>query len=111
MEHATGLGEDVIESGRFAVYILTNERHTVLYVGITNDLFRRATQHREGLVSGFTKRYGLTRLVWFELHPDAWSAIQREKQLKAGSRQRKLDLINARNPEWRDLYPDLEEPE
>jgi putative endonuclease len=112
MEQAADLAEDHLERGPFAVYILTNDRHTVLYVGMTSELFRRADQHRQRLIAGFTQRYRVTQLVYFELHPHAWSAIEREKQLKAGSRQRKLDLVNSRNPEWRDLYPDLlEEPE
>jgi putative endonuclease len=86
---------------------MTNANHTVLYTGITNDLPRRAGDHREGKTPGFTQRYAVTKLVYFELHRDALSAIEREKQIKAGSRSKKIALIESRNPEWRDLYPDL----
>jgi len=93
----------------FAVYILTNPRHTVLYIGMTSDLLRRITEHREKLVPGFTSRYNVTKLVYFELHDGPNAAIEREKQLKDGPRRKKVSLIEANNPEWRDLYPDLQE--
>ena len=89
------------------VYIMTNERNTVLYTGVTSDLKRRAYEHKEGPGSGFTKRYRITKLVYFEVSEDVESAIEREKQIKSGSRQKKLHLITAANPEWRDLYPEL----
>ena len=91
----------------FAVYILTNKHDRVLYTGVTNDLKRRIYEHREGLVAGFSRRYNLHKLVYFEIASDAYSAISREKQIKAGSRARKLALINAVNPDWRDLYDEL----
>jgi putative endonuclease len=91
----------------YYVYFLANVHHTVLYVGITNDLLRRVTEHREKRVEGFTKRYNVTKLVYFESFPDAATAIEREKQLKAGSRRKKLDLIEQQNPEWEDLYLSL----
>lgn len=91
----------------YYVYILTNAHRTVLYVGVTNDLLRRVTEHREQRVEGFTKRYNVTRLVCFESFPDASTAIEREKQLKAGSRKKKLALIEEQNPAWTDLYPTL----
>ena len=90
-----------------AVYIMANRRNGTLYTGITSDLTRRAWQHREGMGAGFTKRYGCKLLVWYEWHDDIELAILREKQIKAGSRKRKLALIEAFNPTWRDLYGDI----
>ena len=90
-----------------AVYIMANHRNGTLYVGVTSDLPRRAYEHREGLRSGFTRRYGCKTLVYYEKYEDMDSAIGREKQIKAGSRSKKLELIEAMNPEWRDLYPDF----
>jgi len=89
------------------VYIMTNKNNTVLYTGVTSDLQRRVWQHREKLVEGFTERYQVAKLVYYEACPDMLSAIAREKQLKGGSRQKKVDLINGLNSEWRDLYDDL----
>jgi putative endonuclease len=86
------------------VYIITNQRNTVLYMGVTSDLKKRVWQHKEKLVGGFTKRYNVDKLVYYEALVDMTGAIAREKQIKGGSRQRKLDLINGMNPEWRDLY-------
>lgn len=91
----------------FAIYIMTNKRDGVLYTGVTNDLKRRAFEHREDLVPGFTRRYNLHKLVYFETTSDAYSAINREKQIKAGSRAKKIALVNAANPEWRDLYDEI----
>jgi len=91
----------------YFVYILTNTWHTVLYVGVTSDLKVRIYQHREKLLPGFTSRYNLWKLVYFETGYDAAGAITREKQIKAGSRQKKIELINTANPDWRDLYDDL----
>ena len=89
------------------VYIETNRAHTVLYTGVTGNLAKRAYQHREGLIPGFAQRYNVRKLVWYEASDDIRFAIEREKQIKAGSRQRKLDLINAINPGWRDLSEDI----
>ena len=75
-----------------------------MYTGVTSDLVKRVWQHREGQVEGFTKRYGCTKLVWFELAETMEAAIGREKQIKAGSRLKKLALIEAANPDWNDLY-------
>jgi putative endonuclease len=91
----------------FCVYILTNDRRTVLYTGVTSELRARISQHQQKLLPGFTKRYNVSRLVYFECGPDAYGAIGREKQIKAGSRQKKLNLINEFNPEWRDLSEEL----
>ncbi len=86
------------------IYIMTNYNKTTLYIGVTNNLVRRVYEHKHKLVDGFTKRYNLTILVYYEVFDNIENAIIREKQLKAGSRQRKIDLINALNPNWNDLY-------
>jgi len=92
---------------QYYVYIMTNKHNTVLYTGVTNDLKKRAWQHREKLVEGFTKRYNVTKLVYYEVCDNVRAAIAREKQIKAGSRQKKVDLVNGMNSRWRDLYDDL----
>jgi putative endonuclease len=86
------------------VYIMTNSRNTILYVGVTSDLTRRVYAHKQKLVDGFTKRYNVTKLVYYEVLEDVGNAILREKQIKAGSRQKKLQLVNSINREWCDLY-------
>ena len=86
---------------------MTNKRNSVLYTGVTNDLRRRVYEHREKLVDGFTEKYNVTKLVYYEIFQDPENAIMREKQIKAGSRQKKIDLINQMNKEWRDLYEPL----
>ena len=87
-----------------AVYILANKRNGTLYVGVTSDLVKRVWQHKNSLVEGFTKRYGIHQLVWYELHGTLESAIQREKRLKEWKRAWKLNLIENMKPEWKDLY-------
>ena len=87
--------------------MMTNHRNGTIYVGVTSDLPQRAWQHREGMVEGFTKRYGCKRLVWFELHSTMEHAILREKQIKGGSRKAKIALIESDNPEWKDLFFEL----
>ncbi|KPF64461.1 GIY-YIG nuclease family protein [Porphyrobacter sp. AAP60] len=87
-----------------AVYLMANHKGGTIYVGVTSDLSKRAWQHREGVVEGFTSRYGCKRLVWFELHSTMEHAISREKQIKGGSRKDKIALIEAGNPDWRDLF-------
>jgi putative endonuclease len=89
------------------VYILTTQNNTVLYTGVTNDLIRRVYQHKNNLVDGFTKKYTVHKLVYFESVDDVMSAIEREKQIKGMGRQKKIDLINAHNPDWHDLYPEI----
>jgi putative endonuclease len=91
----------------YYVYIMTNERNTVLYTGVTNDLKRRVYEHKEKLIDGFTKKYNVTKLVYYEVHEGAQGAISREKQLKGGSRQKKIELVNSKNDTWRDLYDDI----
>ena len=76
-----------------------------LYIGVTSELLKRVAQHREGLIAGFTKRYGVKRLVWFEQHDSIVTAIQRETSLKRYKREWKINLIEAENPHWEDLYP------
>jgi putative endonuclease len=89
------------------VYIMTNRRNGVLYVGVTGFLTRRIWEHREGIVPGFTLKYRLKRLVWAERHATIVSAIQREKNIKHWPRKWKVDLIVAANPEWHDLYDQI----
>jgi putative endonuclease len=91
----------------FCVYILTNQRHTVLYTGVTSDLTMRLYQHRKQLLLGFTRRYNVSKLVYYEVAETAGAAIQQEKQIKAGSRRKKIDLINGINPSWRDLGDEI----
>lgn len=88
----------------YFVYILTNKYNTVLYTGVTNNLMRRVWEHKEKLHGGFTKKYNVNKLVYYEEYGDINEAIAREKQIKAGSRQKKIDLIKSLNSEWRDLY-------
>jgi putative endonuclease len=90
-----------------AVYMMASRRNGTIYVGVTSDLARRAWEHRTGAVPGFTSRYGCVILVWFELAGSMEGAILREKQIKGGSRARKLALIEAANSDWRDLYPEI----
>jgi putative endonuclease len=94
-------------SKSYYVYILTNKYHNVLYTGVTHDLRRRVYQHKEKLVPGFTSKYNVDQLVYFEECGDVRQAIAREKQIKGGSRQKKLDLVNSFNPEWCDLYEQI----
>jgi putative endonuclease len=92
---------------QYFVYILTNKNNTVLYIGITSDLVNRIFEHKEKLVKGFTKRYNIDKLVYYEIFEDAYEAISREKQLKNLVRRKKIDLINNLNPKWIDLYEQL----
>jgi putative endonuclease len=89
------------------VYIVASRRLGTLYIGVTSDLLRRAFEHREGLVKGFSTKYGCRLLVWCELHETMIEAISREKQLKGGSRAKKLALIETLNPDWNDLSDSL----
>jgi predicted GIY-YIG superfamily endonuclease len=90
-----------------AVYMMASGRNGTLYVGVTSNLPQRAYQHRQGLIPGFTLRYDCKTLVWYEVHDDMPNAIAREKQIKAGSRRKKLELIESVNPDWRDLFDTL----
>jgi putative endonuclease len=91
----------------YCVYIMTNQYNTVLYTGVTNNLKRRVWQHKEGFGSIFTSKYRVTKLVYYEVYENVNLAISREKQIKGGSRQKKLDLINGFNPDWRDLDEEI----
>ena len=89
---------------QYYVYIMTKAHNTVLYTGVTNELQRRVIEHKSGKGSEFTKKYNLTRLIYFESGDDINVAIAREKQIKAGSRKKKIELIESINPEWKDLF-------
>jgi len=92
---------------QFFVYILTNKLNTTLYIGVTNNLIRRVYEHKNKSVDGFTKKYNLTKLVYFEIFEDPESAIKREKTLKNLLRRKKNKLIASLNPHWKDLYPEI----
>jgi putative endonuclease len=89
---------------QYYVYLLASKLGGTLYIGVTNDLVRRVYEHKEGSVEGFTKKYGLSRLVYFEAHSDVEQAILREKQIKKWNRAWKVRLIEEKNPNWDDLY-------
>jgi putative endonuclease len=91
----------------YAVYIMTNKWNKVLYTGVTNDLQRRVIEHKEKTVNGFTSRYKVDKLVYYEVTESIESAILREKQIKGGSRKDKIELVDSMNSEWRDLADDL----
>ena len=88
----------------YFIYILTNSNNKVLYTGMTNSLMRRVWEHKAKLIAGFTKKYNIDKLVYFESFDNPTDAIKREKQIKAGSRKKKLELINNFNPNWKELY-------
>jgi len=90
-----------------AVYVLTNKPDGTLYTGVTSNLSKRIWQHKNKVMKGFSARYNLTRLIYFELFEDMQEAISREKQIKAGSRKAKIKLIESSNPEWKDLYAEV----
>jgi putative endonuclease len=91
----------------FYVYLLASRKQGTLYLGVTKDLVRRTYQHKEKVLPGFTSRYDIRRLVWFEVYDDSTNTIEREKEIKKWRRARKLDLIEKDNPEWKDLYPEI----
>ncbi len=91
----------------FFVYLLASEPYGTLYIGLTTNLSRRVWEHKNKLVPGFTAKYGVDRLVWFEIHDDREAALRREKQLKEWNRDWKINLIESNNRHWVDLYPDL----
>lgn len=92
---------------QYYVYILTNYHNTTLYTGVTNDLVRRVYEHKNKLTQGFSKKYNINKLVYFESTSDVESAIAREKQIKAGSRKKKVQLIELNNSVWKDLYGEI----
>lgn len=91
----------------YCVYIMTNTRNTVLYTGVTNNLKRRVYEHKSGFGGVFTKKYNIVKLVYYEVTDSVHAALFHEKQIKGGSRQKKIDLINGLNPEWKDLYEEI----
>jgi putative endonuclease len=88
---------------QYYVYLMTNKNNTVIYTGVTSNLRKRVYEHKQKLVKGFTKRYNLDKLVYYEVFDDPYYAISREKQIKGGSRQKKIDLVNNMNKGWKDL--------
>ena len=90
-----------------AVYIMANKRNSTIYTGVTSNLVKRVYEHKYGVVVGFTKKYSCNLLVFYEIHEIMYTAITREKQIKAGSRKNKVKIIERANPEWRDLYKDI----
>jgi len=94
-------------SKQYYVYIMTNKINTVLYTGVTSDLKKRIWEHKEKVIDGFTKNYNINKLIFFEIYNDPENAILREKQIKAGPRNKKVKLIIGINPEWKDLYDKL----
>lgn len=92
---------------QFTVYILTNTYHTVLYTGVTNNFVRRVYEHKQMKIAGFTQKYQVTKLVYYELYQDPKNAIKREKQIKNLVRKKKITMINSFNPTWKDLYQDI----
>ena len=92
---------------QYFIYSMTNFSNTALYIGVTNDLIRRVHEHKTDVTGGFTQKYRLHKLVYYEMTESITAAITREKQLKGGSRKKKMDLINSMNPEWKDLYDSL----
>ena len=91
----------------YYVYLLASDRNGTLYIGVKNDIVRRVFEHKSKAVPGFTKRYGVDKLVWFEVYDDPTSAITREKELKKWRREWKIRLIEEKNPQWIDLYPQI----
>ena len=94
-------------NNQYCIYIMSNDRNTTLYTGVTNNLKRRVYEHKNKLIKGFTTRYNITKLVYYEMTGSIESAILREKQIKSGSRKRKVDLISKENKNWNDLYEKL----
>jgi putative endonuclease len=92
---------------QYFVYILTNKYNKVLYVGVTNNLIRRVYEHKNKLISGFTSKYNVNKLVYYESFQSVFDAIKREKEIKGWKREKKVTLINSFNPEWKDLYEEL----
>jgi putative endonuclease len=92
---------------QYYVYLLTNQNNTVIYTGVTSNITKRIWEHKNKLVKGFTQRYNIGKLVYYEIYDDSENTIAREKQIKAGSRKSKINLINSMNPKWKDLYGSL----
>ena len=95
-------------NNQYFIYLMTNKTNSVIYTGVTNDLSRRVYEHKMKMIEGFTKRYNIIKLVYFENTTNVYEAIKREKQIKAGSRKKKIKLIESMNPEWKDLFDGIE---
>ena len=91
----------------YCVYLMTNAHNTVIYCGVTNNLARRVYEHKNGLGGIFTKKYNVNKLVYYEVGDNVNAALAREKQIKGGSRKKKIDLVNSINPEWKDLFDEI----
>ena len=104
---ATKQSQTVVMDKQYYIYIMTNAKHSALYTGVTNDLKRRLWKHKEKFVEGFTRKYRVDMLIYYEVCGDVYDAISREKQIKSGSRKKKIELVNNMNREWRDLYEEL----
>jgi putative endonuclease len=96
-----------MKMNQYFVYIMASRQNGTLYVGVTNNLLRRVYEHREGILDGFSKKYDIKRLVYYEIHQDIKEAIAREKRIKSWKRDWKLRLIEEANPEWKDLYEEM----
>lgn len=96
-----------MQNKQYYIYLATNKTNTVIYTGVTGDLIRRIWEHKQKLVSSFTSKYNITKLVYFEVYNDVKVALAREKQIKAGSRTKKIKLIESKNPDFKDLYETL----
>jgi putative endonuclease len=96
-----------MENKQYYVYILTNQTNKVLYTGVTSNLIKRVWEHKNSVTLGFTSKYNVSKLVYFEVFLTAYEAISREKQIKAGSRKKKIDLIVKENKKWKDLYQEI----
>ena len=92
---------------QYFVYILTNQYNNVLYVGVSNNLIRRVYEHKNKLISGFTSKYNVNKLVYYEVYSSIFDAIKREKEIKGWKREKKIALITSFNPEWKNLYKEL----
>ncbi len=92
---------------QYCIYIMTNSHNTVLYTGVTNNLARRVYEHKNGLGGIFTRKYNIQKLVYYEVGEDVHAVIAREKQIKGGSRKKKIELLERLNPEWKDLYEEI----
>jgi putative endonuclease len=107
IDYATpGISESGMDKSSY-VYILASGLNGTLYIGVTSNLIKRVWEHREGVVDGFSKQYGVKNLVWYEIHTEIMEAIRREKQIKKWERSWKVELIQQSNPRWRDLYADI----
>jgi putative endonuclease len=103
----TGMEFSMTVGKEFCVYIMTNIHNTVLYTGVTNNLARRVYEHKNGLGGAFVKKYNIHKLIYYEVGDNIQSVLAREKQIKGGSRQKKINLIKSLNPEWKDLFEEI----